>query len=449
MMWQNKSKPGSPKPDTPMKHLARQVLTTKPDDQEVKVRSVNLAVRFGEPEMPDTVQEDLDHLTDLTAPLADGKLKRTKSDQATAAKLEALEREAPVESFTVGSESIGQVKKDVGEFTSKAEVEVAATKAELSSRNEPPLSTADAAKSSTDEAKKQIESNRSSAAAHSRGSSEAEKTERDEQKNQIRQAKLYANMGIAPRPIKEAELTIRSPKLREESLSGHRPRRFDSFADIVSYAQGQFPNPREMQLQQKPEYQTWLMAQLANCHSRADLERLAYSMDYKDLAIIFPTLASLKTGAEIDKLLRLLVIRPSKYLYIQGWLTLQYAYPRSTVQKGLAILCEVLEESEVTKHTLQVEEMAHLDGLVLGQKHFDWKSVHLISEISLPNTRHFMSSIIKFLRDSQMSGEDFFQRYGIYRDLALGQAITSQWEMAAFESSIHIGQPAQSLFARV
>lgn len=414
-MWQNKAKPGSPKPDTPMRHLARQVLTTSPDDQEVKVRSVNLAVRFGAPEIPDTVQEDLNHLTDLTTPPVNRQLPSSETGQSQVRHLapEAVQQKSEENSLVAHSDPLTG-----GEKSTKHDLDV------------------------------EKEQDSGLSVAQLTTTSPVEEVQRDEQKNQIRQSKLYANLGIAPRPIKEAELTIRSPKLREESLSGHRPRRFDSFADVVRYAQEQFPNPREMQLHQKPEYQTWLIAQLANCHSRAHLERLAYSMDYKDLAIIFPTLASLKTGAEIDKLLHLLVIRPSKYLYIQGWLTLQYAYPRSTVQKGLAILCEVLEESETIKPTLQVEEMAHLDGLMLGAEHFDWESVHLISEISLPNTRHFMSSIIKFLRDSQMSGEDFFQRYGIYRDLALGQAISSQWEMAAFESSIHANQPAQSLFSR-
>lgn len=262
----------------------------------------------------------------------------------------------------------------------------------------------------------------------------------------IRQVKLLKSVGLEARPIKEAEHTLRSFKIQDKLSRIPRPRRFKNFSDVVAYAQDQLPTPKEMQLQQKREYQTWLMAKIATCDTKDKFERFAYSLDYKDLAILFPTLATLKTGEEIDKLLRIIVLRASKYLYIQGWLTLQYAYPRSTVQKGLALLCEVLEDKGIQDQSLNLEEVDILDGLDLGPDNFDWRSVHLISEISLPNTRHFMSTIIKFIRDSEISGANFFKRYGIYRDLSLGQAIINQWDMAIFESNLHEQGQLASLF---
>lgn len=222
-----------------------------------------------------------------------------------------------------------------------------------------------------------------------------------------------------------------------------RPGRFASLQEALAYARDSFPLPREIQMKQEVPRQAWLLNQIQACHDEGDLRRLAYSLSSQDLANLFPCLAELKTGSVIDKLLRLIALRASKYLYFQGWISLQYTYPRSTVQKGLTVLCEILEDKNA--HAYQLERL-NFQSLPLGLDRFDWQSVHLISEISLPNTRHFMSSIIKYLRDSGLSGEEFFQKYGIYRDLALGQAIIGQWEMAVFESNLHNNHPLHNLF---
>lgn len=278
-----------------------------------------------------------------------------------------------------------------------------------------------------------------------------------------------ASPPLAPAPVSRTPLPVRSPSSNrfKSQLSPDQSRqvkegtrqileqnrkpgtrklgqgRFSSLQDALVFSLGQFPLPKEIQLRQKPEHQTWLLSQVQACHNEQALRRFASSLSTKDLAILFPSLASLKTGSVIDKLLRIIALRASKYLYLQGWITLQYAYPRSTVQKGLALLCEILEDKNP-----RLQNLADLDyqGLVLGPERFDWESVHLISEISLPNTRHFMSSIIKYLRDSGLTGSEFFQHYGIYRDLALGQAIISQWDMAVFESNLHSNNPLQNLF---
>lgn len=220
---------------------------------------------------------------------------------------------------------------------------------------------------------------------------------------------------------------------------------FSSLEDALNHSRRYMPLPQEIQLRQRPEHKTWLLARLQSCQNQRQLQNFADSLNTKDLDILFPSLASMKKGEEINKLLSVILLRASKYLYVQGWVTLQYAYPRSTVQKGLAMLCEVLEEKQKTEQG-EDYRLGEYNGLNLGVDHFDWQSVHLISEISLPNTRHFLSSIIKYLKDSQASGQDFFRKYGIYRDLALGQAIINQWDMAVFESNIHSNDPLRSLF---
>lgn len=230
-------------------------------------------------------------------------------------------------------------------------------------------------------------------------------------------------------------------------LSIKRTSLFSGFKEAVTYSRRYMPLPQEIQLSQRPEHKTWLVAKLQSCQNQRQLQNFADSLTTRDLDILFPSLASMKKGEEINKLLSVILLRASKYLYVQGWITLQFAYPRSTVQKGLAMLCEVLEEKQKSEQA-EHYHLGQYRGLNLGTDHFDWQSVHLISEISLTNTRHFLSSIIKYLKDSQISGQEFFQKYGIYRDLALGQAIINQWDMAVFESNIHNNNdPLRSLFA--
>lgn len=182
-------------------------------------------------------------------------------------------------------------------------------------------------------------------------------------------------------------------------------------------------------MSQKPEHHTWLMARIGRCEDAKQLKHLAFSLDEKDLSTLFPSLARLKRGEAIDRLISVILMRASHYLYIQGWMTLQYAYPRSTVQKGLSELCEVLENQE--------GKARQPTGLFpLGDERFDWSSILRISEITLPRNRHFLRNIIKYIKDHELTGEVFFQRFGIYRELPLGLAIRSHWDMAMFENHV-------------
>lgn len=237
--------------------------------------------------------------------------------------------------------------------------------------------------------------------------------------------------------IRQTILRVRNGSLRPAFHVSRSPRRFSCLQEALDFSRRQLPLPREMQLSQQTAHRTWLTAQINHCPDQQALSSFAFSLNYKDLATLFPALASLKRGDEIDRIISIIMMRASKYLYIHGWITLQYAYPRFTVQKGLAELCEVLEtqrRSEEKNHAGRNE--SNLPPLRLGADRFDWKSVRMISEISMPNTRHFLASMIRFIRDSGMSGDEFFNTYGIYRELPLGQAVSSQWEMAMFEENL-------------
>lgn len=244
--------------------------------------------------------------------------------------------------------------------------------------------------------------------------------------------------GLKRIEIKKAMSNLQSGALRPPFHVPKTAQRFSSLNEAVMFSRQLLPLPREMQLAQKPAHRTWLIAQINHCENRKMLSDFAFSLNYKDLATLFPALATLTRGEEVDRLISIIMMRASKYLYLQGWITLQYAYPRSTVQKGLAELCTILErQPQAGQQDQNPEEDPWFDALHLGPERIDWKSVRLISEISMPNTRHFLAGMTKYIRENNMSGDEFFKRYGIYRDLPLGQAIRSQWEMAMFERRIN------------
>lgn len=237
--------------------------------------------------------------------------------------------------------------------------------------------------------------------------------------------------GLQMRPIKSG--TLRPPFFVPRSNSS-----LESFADAVTFGRQSLPLPREMQLAQQQAHRTWLIAQINHCADKHALSEFAFSLNYRDLAVLFPALATLTRGAEVDRLISIIMMRASHYLYLQGWLTLQFAYPRSTVQKGLAELCHILARqtgSLSPQESEQTEEW--FKSLRLGPHRFDWPHLALISELSMPNTRHFLAAIIKYLQESKMPLEAFFQRYGIYPDLPLGIAIRNQWDMSEFERRIN------------
>lgn len=237
--------------------------------------------------------------------------------------------------------------------------------------------------------------------------------------------------GLQMRPIKSG--TLRPPFFVPRINSS-----LESLADAVTFGRQLLPLPREMQLAQQQAHRTWLIAQINHCADKHALSEFAFSLNYRDLAVLFPALATLTRGAEVDRLISIIMMRASHYLYLQGWLTLQFAYPRSTVQKGLAELCHILGRQTSSLSPQESEQAEQwFKTLRLGPQSFDWPHLALISELSMPNTRHFLAAIIKYLQESKMPLEAFFQRYGIYPDLPLGIAIRNQWDMSEFERRIN------------
>lgn len=241
--------------------------------------------------------------------------------------------------------------------------------------------------------------------------------------------------------IRHADRSIRRDLLRPAFFVPHQKPSASSLAEALDFARRLHPLPHEMQAVQRPAQRTWLLSQLKNCQNQNDLVKLAFSLNYKDLCLLFPILAGMKYSDSVDKLINIILMRASRYLYFHGWITLQYAYPRSTVQSALGELCQVLEMGG--RHEKLLDEPDFFDDfgdLHLGEEHFNWQTMPLISDIAMPNSRHFISSLVNRINSEGLSGAEFFKRYGIYKDLPFGMAVKAQWEM------VNIGQKREAFF---
>lgn len=248
--------------------------------------------------------------------------------------------------------------------------------------------------------------------------------------------------GLKRIEIMKSRTSIQKGALRPAFHVPHAPRRLSSLQEAVDFSRQLLPMPSEMQLNQKSTQRTWLLAQINHCESRRALSRFAFSLDYKDLSTLFPALATLKGGQTTEKLISIIMMRASRYLYAQGWITLQYAYPRFTVQKGLSELCQILEKQPPMEASQLQSQRDWFLSLHLGSDRFNWSHLPLISEISLPSNRHFIAALSRYIRENGLSGERFFSRYGIYKNLPLGVAILKQWETDEFENQVKRGASA-------
>lgn len=203
--------------------------------------------------------------------------------------------------------------------------------------------------------------------------------------------------------------------------------RYKTFAEAKDFAKHTLPLPREMQTDgQQVNYQ-WLMAQLKVADTPERLHELAYRLNYKDLAVLFPTLATLSKRGPTEQIQTLIRTRASSYLYYHGWVTLQFAYPRNAVAKALSDLCIQLEDRLYAFGNLIPARLGRRENRPdLGPNRMVWGDIPLISEIALPNSRHFLTDVAKAARESSYSLERFFNMYAIYDDLPLGQAILSR-----------------------
>lgn len=212
------------------------------------------------------------------------------------------------------------------------------------------------------------------------------------------------------------------------------PLRFSSFNEALESCRDLHPSPEELLMDQTAVQRTWLMSQLKKARTESEIEALAYSLDYKDLSVLFPVLSTLKKREDVNQIQNLIRLRASHFLYVCGWLTLQFSYPRSTVSGVLADLCMILEDILFLREELsrkEVDQIRECKVPDLGPDRILWNEVEMISEISLPNSRRFVSDIANELYKSNIDEDIFLKRYAIYPNLALGKTVLEKFEEIA------------------
>ncbi len=235
-----------------------------------------------------------------------------------------------------------------------------------------------------------------------------------------RPRKFWIDKKIAPE--KDEERPERSGK---KSII---PLRYKSLEEAMGGLRDFHPLPSELILRQAPHHSTWLMTQINNVNTKNELEELADSLSYKDLSLLFTTLSTKKRRSEVDQIMNLIRLRASHYLYLCGWLTFQYCYPRSSVSRALSDLCTILEdlayvrENRLQRKRFRREPLA-LPVVSVGKGRIIWSRVPLISQISLPNSRHFIADIATEMIESKVDPAAFFEEYAIIPGEPLADAI--------------------------
>lgn len=242
--------------------------------------------------------------------------------------------------------------------------------------------------------------------------------------------------------VVDATVPANTPPKPVHEVSAVKPvLRFRTFREAQEHARRTLPLPREMQIEGQSVNYQWLMAQLKVADTPERLHALAYRLNYKDLAVLFPTLATLSKRGPTEQIQTLIRARASLYLYYHGFITLQFAYPKNAVAKALSDLCIQLEDRLYAYGSGVPARFGHrhkpdINGRIV------WSDVPLISEIAMPNSRHFLSDIAKAALDSSEPLDVFFARYAIYEDLPLGQAIVER--MKEMEAGQTLDSPSLS-----
>lgn len=202
--------------------------------------------------------------------------------------------------------------------------------------------------------------------------------------------------------------------------------RYKTFAEARDFTRMTLLLPREMQTDGQSVNYQWLTAQLKVADTPERLNDLAFRLNYKDLAVLFPTLATLSKRGPAEQIQTLIRARAGTYLYYHGWTTLQFAYPRNAVAKALSDLCIQLEDRLYAFGSMIPARLGRRKKPELGSDRIVWSDVPLISEIAMPNSRHFLTDVAKAALDSGQPLARFFNMYAIYDDLPLGQAIAAR-----------------------
>lgn len=203
---------------------------------------------------------------------------------------------------------------------------------------------------------------------------------------------------------------------------------YPGFQSALDFMRESFRLPREIQLEQQKSSRTWLLAKLDRLNNISELQTFAAELSRKDQALLFPVLATLKKKLEIEKLEKIILCLSSRSQYIHGWLTLQFAYPRSVVATTLTKLCLDLEDKYYfsdtnygTRHLLRSRNTNPASEII-------WSQVPIITSIAHPNSRHFIKDLATHYLASGLDYIAYCTKYAIYPDLSLGQALSEKIE---------------------
>jgi len=218
------------------------------------------------------------------------------------------------------------------------------------------------------------------------------------------------------------------------------PLRFKTLNEAMDNLRDLHPLPTETLFAQESYQFTWLSTQIRKIVTKRELQEFAYDLTQRDLSLLFSTLSQLKKREETEPVQNLIRLRAGHCLYLYGWITFQYCYPRSTLARALADLCKILEDISFVKENAQdddhgknrasdnVKNRMDLPEIDIGEGRVIWSRVPLISGIAFPNSRHFISDIANHIFESNISLEVFFRRYAIYPGLPLSDAIESRYK---------------------
>ena len=203
---------------------------------------------------------------------------------------------------------------------------------------------------------------------------------------------------------------------------------YPGFQKALDFMRESFRLPREIQLEQQKSSRTWLLAKLDRLNNISELQTFAAELSRKDQALLFPVLATLKKKLEIEKLEKIILYLSSRSQYIHGWLTLQFAYPRSVVATTLTKLCLDLEDKYYfsdtnygTRHLLPSRNINPTSEII-------WSQVPIITCIAHPTSRHFIKDLAAHYLASGLDYIAYCTKYAIYPDLSLGQAFSEKIE---------------------
>ncbi len=228
---------------------------------------------------------------------------------------------------------------------------------------------------------------------------------------------LVANAKL---PLGEGESVLRKPQHKSVQ-------RVHNMREAVVQSRKILPLPHEQQEKLQRTDINWLMGQLYTCPTKEALIEFGRNLENKDLVLLFPAYAACNSAYDRERLLMLIKMRACRMLYINGWVTVQALYPKSAVQKALQELCaEILHQQELSRSFQQ--QITKAENLLLEQQlklpqHIDWSRVPLITEVALPASRNLVNQLIDSIENSAYTAQEFLQKYGIYPDLPLGQAI--------------------------